>query len=161
MTKRRDAGSFEHAIMQCIVALGDDEAAEATGRSAAHIRACSDPDQDRVLSLPDAFALDAAMARSGYDPPLLAAWSNALPGETAGAGPDRPPLLRLGELADRFGQLGKTLTTAFADGTLSPREIAAVRDRATALRDEAAALIRSLSPDRPATPVGTGRKGRK
>ena len=162
MTKRRDVGSFEHAIMQCIVALGDDEAAEATGRSAAHIRACSDPDQDRVLSLPDAFALDAAMARSGYDPPLLAAWSNALP-EVAGtfeAGREtqHTPVQRLAALSEQFGALAAVFAESLEDGSLCPRDIALLRDRTASLRDATTRLFKTLSPPDPAPAKKKGRK---
>ena len=72
MTKLREFLSIEQALQQAIKDLRDDGLKQATGKSEAHFRKCSDPGiKDNQLHHKDAVNIDIASVRKGEGHPLL------------------------------------------------------------------------------------------
>ena len=72
MTKVREFLSIEQALQQAIKDLRDDGLKQATGKSEAHFRKCSDPSiKDNQLHHKDAINIDIASVRKGEGHPLL------------------------------------------------------------------------------------------
>lgn len=73
--KPRIPDSLEHAVTVIMAALGAEECGRIIGKSASLVRKASDPDQDFMLDLHQALALDAAYRdKTGGEPPLLRAY---------------------------------------------------------------------------------------
>jgi hypothetical protein len=72
MTKIREFLSIEQALQQAIKDLREDGLKQATGKSEAHFRKCSDPGiKDNQLHHKDAVNIDIASVRKGEGHPLL------------------------------------------------------------------------------------------
>ena len=65
MTKRRTPLSTEDAMVRIAAAIGYDAMAEASDRSAGHLRNCANPDRDEELTLGVARSLDLAYRAAG------------------------------------------------------------------------------------------------
>lgn len=79
MTKLRDALTFEDAIIKIVALIGWNGAAAAVGKSERLVRAWSDPDDDRSITIEHALRLDAAFAaRGGEGAPFLSAYAYQL-----------------------------------------------------------------------------------
>lgn len=98
MTKRRNAGSFEEAMMRIVKLLGAAQAAEIVNLSPKTIRDYSDPARAGRPRLAEAIKLDMACMEKAGEAPLLDAYLRNLAGvapELAtiqlSAEPDLPP----------------------------------------------------------------------
>lgn len=130
MTKIREPRSFEAAITRVIGQIGDEAAAAAVKRSAAHVRRWSDPDDANLPNIDQALALDSAFVEAGAgDPPLLSAYLAMLK-ERVGDVPTDEMLstatLRLNGAAGAFAEKISQITRPDSDGgeTITPREAA-------------------------------------
>jgi len=149
MTKLREPGSEHAAIVETLALLTVEEAARATGKSASHLRACGDPDDDRHrLSFSDAVRLVEACAATGKGAPLLAyirlrAMIATPPWDDVAR--ERPEIIASVLTAvETTGHASATLRRALDDDRLSPAEIRDLKARALALRGDADRIIASL-----------------
>lgn len=79
MTKLRLPDSFEHAITEIRAVLGDNECARVTQKSPSLILKASDPDNDYMLPLDIALALDMAyFAKTNDMPPIMRFWAKCM-----------------------------------------------------------------------------------
>lgn len=74
MTKRRDAGSFEEAMMKIVTMLGARQAAEVVNLSSKTLRDYSDPARAGRPRLAEALKLDIACFQETGKAPLLDAY---------------------------------------------------------------------------------------
>lgn len=74
MTKRRDVGSFEEAMMRIVKLLGAGEAAEVVNLSSKTLRDYSDPARAGRPRLAEAVKLDIACLQETGESPLLDAY---------------------------------------------------------------------------------------
>lgn len=145
MTKERDTGSPERALLQAIGLLRADVAADAVGKSIAYLRRCSDPDEDgHHLRMSEAMALDRALIAAGHEPVMLTTYQAALrwtrpePGDCVNA-----KNLRVIEAAGRVAKAIREGTCPNGDGGhhLTARECDAILDAAEECDRELTALI--------------------
>lgn len=123
--KLREPGSLLDGIMQTVALLGDEKVQAVTGRSAAHVRACSDPDSDRRLMLHDALALDTACARLFGVAPIAQAYHLQLTRAAGVCGVGEiglSPVERIALLTESMGDIARVVRAAFRDGQVSPGE---------------------------------------
>ncbi|WP_374378398.1 hypothetical protein [Dongia sp.] len=78
MTKRRDAGSFEEAMMRIVKLLGATQAAEIVNLSPKTIRDYSDPARAGRPRLAEAVKLDMACLEKAGEAPLFDAYLKSL-----------------------------------------------------------------------------------
>lgn len=152
MTKPREPGSAKDALARSLALLGPAAAEAATGKSAGHLRLCSDPDEEREARISDALQLTAALAAAGdADPPFLALFrrtvETALPPAPDGAAEPEDPELVLLRAVHATGNLGGGFARALQDGSLSPRERRALKELVLELRHHCDAMTAALDQD--------------
>ncbi|WP_374307538.1 hypothetical protein [Dongia sp.] len=89
MTKRRDAGSFEEAMMRIVKLLGATEAAEIVNLSPKTVRDYSDPARAGRPRLAEAIKLDMACLEKSGEAPLFVAYLQHLADVVHGSSPDQ------------------------------------------------------------------------
>lgn len=144
MTKLREPGSEHAAIVETLALLTVEEAARATAKSASHLRACGDPDDDRHrLSFADAVKLVEACAAAGEGAPLLSFLRlRVMLATPEGLDPERPDVTAAVLTAvQTTGHAAGALTRAMEDDHLSPAELRDLKARAMALRADADRIL--------------------
>jgi len=128
MTKRRAPLSIDAALTEIAAVIGWDGMAEATGKGAAYLRACADPDRREQLAMRDARALDIAFRNAGgFGTPLHAWYAGGL--EVAGvlvAASNGSLLTQSAEVIRECAEAEAALIEATLPGA-SPRETATAR----------------------------------
>lgn len=89
MTKRRDAGSFEEAMMRIVQLLGATQAAEIVNLSPKTVRDYSDPARAGRPRLAEAIKLDMACLEKSGEAPLFNAYLQHLADVVHGASADQ------------------------------------------------------------------------
>lgn len=153
MTKARAPSTFEDAITRIAARIGWDGAAEAVGKVEKVVRNWSDPDMNRLPSIDEALAMDAAfIASGGGEGPLMAVYQLKL--ERSGTPPsDIVALARAtGVVARESGEAVAALVAAAqpgasaADVAKAEREvIEGIESMTSALRKLGAPALRSVA----------------
>lgn len=159
MTKAREAGSYVAAIDRVRVALTDEYAERATGRSVHLIRKWADPDDDaHHIPLYQAIALDLKAIDQGQAPLILEAYQRAVDAHREDHRIARaflePPLeRRFAEAVGEIGDVGKELAAGMKDGRLSAAERRRILQEAQQAEEALRALMRAVG--------GEKKRGRK
>jgi hypothetical protein len=150
MTKAREPASIEHAILKSLSVLGS-EAAGIAGKSEQYLRMCSDPDDERQISVKVALKLDIATRLRGEGAPIAEAYGALLEQVPSGRA-GKCPQLAFMQIAAELGPLAGSITDALADGLIDlseEREILAlgheVMDRLRALMEAVRASRKSAT----------------
>lgn len=160
MTKAREAGSYVAAIDRVRVALGDEYAERATGRSVHLIRKWADPDDDaHHIPLYQAIALDLKSIDQGMAPLILEAYQRAVDAHREDHRIARaflePPLeRRFAEAVGEIGDVGKAIAESLADQKMSAAERRRIGTEIQEAREKLDALARAVS-------GGAQKRGRK
>lgn len=107
MPKVRPPASLWDAVTQVLAIVGDDGAAQVTGKSARLVRYWGDPDDDREIPLRQALALDMACLAAGHAAPI-AAWYRAQV-LAADPGTCAHPMTLLADLVTELGEVSEGL----------------------------------------------------
>lgn len=138
MTKIRPVDSCEYAIAKCLTELRSDVKA-VTGKSESYIQMCSDPDNERQLSLRDALLLDIAMQQRGHGTPIADAYQTVLKDEPNGRA-GSCPMAAFMQLASTTGMLAEAIREGLADHRLDVHERRAIAAAAQAVIETARAV---------------------
>lgn len=137
MTKARAPASFEDAVIRVVDRIGWSAAAAAVGWGEKVVRNMSDPDLDRLPTLKEAIALDAAfLAAGGGEPPLMAVYQQMLDRSVSPPSGTAELLTATAKMAQETGE-----AVAFAVQAAQPGASDFDRQRALRELDEAAEAI--------------------
>lgn len=126
MTKLRTPDTVEDALDQAVGLVGAAAVADWIGKSADWVRACSDPNNERQLSMRDALAIDRRLVRAGHVAvfaDLAAAIVRLSLPEAPVETPAEPPVPGAIHIVGSAADLLERVQASQADGRVDPREL--------------------------------------